>query len=88
MNEHGALVDDTDREEPKYSEKERSVPVPFYPSQIAHVTEPGPPLTDRRRHLLVSSCGCENVRWILFRRQKLRFGALRLCATNRLCYDV
>jgi len=44
VNEHGALVDDTDREEPKYSEKERSVPVPFYPSQIAHVTEPGPPL--------------------------------------------
>jgi hypothetical protein len=45
-------------------------------------------LTDRRRHLLVLSCGCGNVRWILFRRQKLRLGALRLYATNRLCYDV
>lgn len=79
-------MDDIDREELKYSERERSVPVPLYPPQIAHVIEPGPP--DGRRHVPVSSCGCENVRWILFRRQKLRFGALRLYATNRLCYDV
>jgi len=37
-------VDDTDREEPKYSERERSVPVPFYPPHFAHVIGPGPPL--------------------------------------------
>ena len=57
MNEHGALVDDTDREVPKYSERERSVPVPFYPSQIAHVTEPGPPL----RHIGDVTCWCHLV---------------------------